>query len=176
MSLVYDNSPSPPYDSRACRLTSIVFEKLVKNETLTKGDKSPVTIGDFASQAVISTMLQHVFPDDPIVGEANASNRFRSSAHCRERIVDLANEALTDNKGWGIGPGQQRSASDVIDRGNHPGGRTGRMRTIDPIDGTKGLLRGEQCAVYLALIVDVKVGVIGCPTYPLLSQIQKSGD
>jgi hypothetical protein len=29
--------------SRACSLTSIVFQNLVKNETLTKGDKSPVT-------------------------------------------------------------------------------------------------------------------------------------
>ena len=28
---------------RACYLTSSVFNKLVKNETLTKGDKSPVT-------------------------------------------------------------------------------------------------------------------------------------
>ena len=28
---------------RACGLTSAVFNKLVKNETLTKGDKSPVT-------------------------------------------------------------------------------------------------------------------------------------
>jgi len=29
--------------SRACSVTSIVFQNLVKNETLTKGDKSPVT-------------------------------------------------------------------------------------------------------------------------------------
>lgn len=28
---------------RACGLTSAVFNKLIKNETLTKGDKSPVT-------------------------------------------------------------------------------------------------------------------------------------
>ena len=28
---------------RACHLTSSVFNRLVKNETLTKGDKSPVT-------------------------------------------------------------------------------------------------------------------------------------
>ncbi|KAM6492359.1 hypothetical protein JOM56_012083 [Amanita muscaria] len=173
---------------RACRLTSAVFEKLVKNETLTKGDKSPVTIGDFASQAVISTMLQHAFPDDPIVGEEDASDlRTDSGAALRERIVGLANEYLTgelelgDNKGWGIGPGQQRSASyllDAIDRGNHPGGRTGRMWTIDPIDGTKGFLRGEQYAVCLALIVDaqVKVGVIGCPNLPLtLANPEKRG-
>ena len=39
------------------------------------------------------------------------------------------------------------------------------MWALDPIDGTKGFLRGEQYAVCLALIVDsvVQVGVIGCP-------------
>jgi 3'(2'), 5'-bisphosphate nucleotidase len=39
------------------------------------------------------------------------------------------------------------------------------MWALDPIDGTKGFLRGEQFAVCLALIVDAKVqlGVIGCP-------------
>jgi 3'-phosphoadenosine 5'-phosphosulfate (PAPS) 3'-phosphatase len=39
---------------------------------------------------------------------------------------------------------------------------------LDPIDGTKGFLRGEQYAVCLALIVDSKVqlGVIGCPNLP----------
>lgn len=42
------------------------------------------------------------------------------------------------------------------------------MWTIDPIDGTKGFLRGEQYAVCLSLIVDahVQVGVIGCPNLP----------
>jgi 3'(2'), 5'-bisphosphate nucleotidase len=42
------------------------------------------------------------------------------------------------------------------------------MWTLDPIDGTKGFLRGEQYAVCLALIVDsqVEVGVIGCPNLP----------
>ena len=43
------------------------------------------------------------------------------------------------------------------------------MWTLDPIDGTKGFLRGEQYAVCLALLVDssVEVGVIGCPNLPL---------
>ena len=45
------------------------------------------------------------------------------------------------------------------------------MWTIDPIDGTKGFLRGEQYAVCLSLIVDaeVKLGVIGCPNLPVNS-------
>jgi len=39
---------------------------------------------------------------------------------------------------------------------------------LDPIDGTKGFLRGGQYAVCLALIEDgdVKVGAIGCPNLP----------
>jgi Inositol monophosphatase family len=39
------------------------------------------------------------------------------------------------------------------------------MWTLDPIDGTKGFLRGGQYAVCLGLIEDaqVQLGVIGCP-------------
>ena len=41
----------------------------------------------------------------------------------------------------------------------------GRYWTLDPIDGTKGFLRGEQYAVALGLIEDgeVVLGVLGCP-------------
>ncbi|KAF8063446.1 hypothetical protein FPV67DRAFT_1672470 [Lyophyllum atratum] len=160
---------------RACHLTSSVFNKLVKNETLTKGDKSPVTVGDYAAQAVISTILYHAFPTDPIVGEEDAAElRQESGAEMRDRIIALANEALTgelglgDNVEWGVGPGQEKTSDQLlnaIDRGNYPGGSSGRMWTIDPIDGTKGFLRGEQYAVCLSLIVDaqVQLGVIGCP-------------
>lgn len=40
---------------------------------------------------------------------------------------------------------------------------------LDPIDGTKGFLRGGQYAVCLGLIVDgeVVVGVTGCPNLPV---------
>lgn len=43
------------------------------------------------------------------------------------------------------------------------------MWTLDPIDGTKGFLRGEQYAVCLAFLVDAKVqvGVMGCPNLPV---------
>lgn len=113
----------------------------------------------------------------------------------RERIVELSNDALVgdlrpgEKEEWGIGPGQLRTPEELlaaIDRGNYSGGRTGRlcsfcyrpdtsltlrktgMWTVDPIDGTKGFLRGEQYAVCLAFIVDARVqlGVIGCPNLP----------
>ncbi|KAK7460945.1 3'(2'),5'-bisphosphate nucleotidase [Stygiomarasmius scandens] len=166
---------------RACGLTSSVFNRLVQDEKLVKGDKSPVTVGDFAAQALISTMLHHTFPSDPIVGEEDAAELRLDTAEStslRERIVSLANEAISqplvdkESSEWGIGPGKEKTAEDLldaIDRGNYEGGQTGRMWCIDPIDGTKGFLRGEQYAVCLALIVDsiVQVGVIGCPNLPL---------
>jgi len=152
---------------------------LVKNETLTKGDKSPVTVGDYSAQAVVNTILGRAFPTDPIVGEEDANElRQESGITMRQRIVELANDTLTAELGlgeiveWGLGPGQGRTPEelmDAIDRGNHPGGAVGRMWTLDPIDGTKGFLRGEQYAVCLALIVDaqVQLGVMGCPNLPV---------
>ena len=50
---------------------------------------------------------------------------------------------------------------------DHGGGSqySERFWTLDPIDGTKGFLRGEQYAVALALIVDGRVAVaaLACP-------------
>ncbi|KAF8591755.1 3(2),5-bisphosphate nucleotidase HAL2, partial [Ramaria rubella] len=170
---------------RACSLTSSVFNKLVKNETVTKDDKTPVTVADYSAQGVINSILSRAFPDDPIVGEEDTMTLRESAAFppatqlLRDRITSLANEALQeelmpgDQESWGIGPSAQKRTTeewlDTIDRGNHPGGPKGRMWTLDPIDGTKGFLRGEQYAVCLALIVDsqVQVGVIGCPNLPI---------
>jgi 3'(2'), 5'-bisphosphate nucleotidase len=95
-----------------------------------------ILVGDFAAQAVISSILHHAFPDDPIVGEEDASDlRAESGKEMKDRIVELANEALTselelgDNGSWGIGLGEQKSDAqllDAIDRGNYEGGRNGR--------------------------------------------------
>ncbi|GJJ09265.1 hypothetical protein Clacol_003487 [Clathrus columnatus] len=159
---------------RACSLTSSVFKKLVKDETVTKNDKSPVTVADYSAQAVIGSILAKAFPDDPIVGEEDTAALRSATAPpetelLRDRITTLANEALHeplqpgDNEAWGIGPNAPIRTNgellDAIDRGTHLGDSKGRMWTIDPIDGTKGFLRGEQYAVCLALIVDSKVEV-----------------
>jgi HAL2 family 3'(2'),5'-bisphosphate nucleotidase len=53
----------------------------------------------------------------------------------------------------------------ALDRCNDGAGPTGRHWTVDPVDGTKGFLRGGQYAVALALIEDgqVLLGLLGCP-------------
>ena len=47
-------------------------------------------------------------------------------------------------------------------------GTLGRW-ALDPVDGTKGFLRGGQYAIALALMVDgeVQLGVLGCPNLPV---------
>lgn len=163
---------------RACTLTASVFNHLVKGETLVKGDKSPVTVGDFSAQAVVNTILSRAFPDDEIVGEEDAKDlRVESGAELRSRVITLATETLTADLGlgetaeWGLGPGKKWTEEELlsaIDRGTSSGGPKGRFWCLDPIDGTKGFLRGEQYAVCLGLVVDavVQLGVIGCPNLP----------
>lgn len=97
-------------------------------------------VGDFSAQAVVNTILGHAFPDDRIVGEEDAADmRAESGTELRNRIVELANEAITaplqpgEESTWGLGPSHSQSAEqimDVIDRGNYDGGRTGRTYSV----------------------------------------------
>lgn len=127
---------------------------------LEKQDKSPVTVADFGSQAIICKALKEAFPDIPIVGEEDAKElRQDENKATLDKITGYVREmipfATTDNVlHW-------------IDYGN--GNVSNRFWTLDPIDGTKGFLRQDQYAIALALIEDneVKLGILGCPALTL---------
>lgn len=121
---------------------------------LEKDDKSPVTVADFASQAVVARALMDRFPDDPLVAEEDAA-ALRES----QDVLDVVTRHVGEHRG-------ELSADEVcawIDRGN--GEPADRFWALDPIDGTKGYLRKEQYAVALAMLEDgqVTLGVLGCP-------------
>jgi len=94
-------------------------------------------VADYASQAVINTVLSHAFPDDPIVGEEDASDlrpsssspsspaattRENESDPLRARVVELADDVLAqpplpspassdaDADDSGIGGGEEERA------------------------------------------------------------------
>ncbi|MCJ1395642.1 hypothetical protein MMC18_008528 [Xylographa bjoerkii] len=169
---------------RATILTQKVFHEKVKG-TLSKDDKSPVTIGDFGAQALIIQAIKYNFPDDEVVGEEEAST-LREKSDLIQQIWELVKGAKlgTDGKDSEVENelgGPLKSADqmlDAIDAGNSAGGSKGRFWALDPIDGTKGFLRGGQYAVCLALIVDgeVKVGVLGCPNLPVDDKAPLSAD
>ncbi|HEX5065871.1 MAG TPA: 3'(2'),5'-bisphosphate nucleotidase [Myxococcota bacterium] len=144
--------------SRACRA---VQQRMVRPETLQKRDKSPVTVADFASQAIVCAMLEEAFPLDPIVGEESAKAlREDAQVSLRRTVVERVRDEVS-------GASDDDAVLAWIDRGNAEA-RGPRYWTLDPIDGTKGFLRGEQYAVALALIEDgeVVLGVLGCPNLP----------
>ncbi|KAI4248270.1 MAG: hypothetical protein LQ352_005959, partial [Teloschistes flavicans] len=165
---------------RAAILTQRVFHDNAKG-TLSKDDASPVTIGDFGAQALIISALRHNFPHDEIVGEEEAKP-LRENPALAQKILTLVQEAkLADaesEKALGGTIEDLNAMLAAIDAGNSPGGPTGRIWALDPIDGTKGFLRGGQYAVCLALIVDgdVKAGVLGCPNLPISNTAPISAD
>ncbi|OAQ82238.1 3',5'-bisphosphate nucleotidase [Purpureocillium lilacinum] len=157
---------------RAAILTRRVFHEKAKG-TVDKSDKSPVTVGDFGAQALIIAALRHNFPADAIVAEEEAA-QLREDPALRDTIWELvrdtrlADDAAERDVLGGAVPSVD-AMLELIDRGDSKGGNSGRIWTIDPIDGTKGFLRGGQYAVCLGLMVDgdVKVGVLGCPNLPV---------
>ena len=130
--------------------------------SLDKEDKSPVTIADFGAQALVLNSLAKAFPNVPATGEEDASDLLKpENAKMLEQIIKRVGK---------VEPGLDKdSIIAAIERGSHPGGPQGRFWTLDPIDGTKGFLRGDQYAIALGLIEggEVIVGVLGCPNLPV---------
>jgi 3'(2'), 5'-bisphosphate nucleotidase len=149
---------------KACKLCRAVHAAHLAGGVIDKEDKSPVTVADFGAQAVVSDHLARVFPHDPLVGEEDAALLRRpENAPLKESVLSHV-RMITPQLG-------EKDVFAAIDRGNAAGGSKGRFWTLDPIDGTKGFLRGDQYAIALALVEDgqVRLGVLGCPSLPLVS-------
>ncbi|KAH6843140.1 hypothetical protein B0I37DRAFT_393456 [Chaetomium sp. MPI-CAGE-AT-0009] len=165
---------------RAAILTKRVFHEKAKG-TVSKDDASPVTVGDFGAQALIIAALRANFPGDAIVAEEESA-QLRTDEALRGLIWGLVRDTKLDDVGAeGLLGGGLRDVEDmleVIDLGRSEGGRRGRVWTLDPIDGTKGFLRGGQYALALALLEDgdVKVGVLGCPNLPVDDEAPLAAD
>ena len=157
----------------ACAVTEHVRAEIAAADQQTKGDKSPVTVGDFAAQAILVTMLSRTFPGVPVVAEESADKlRREAGADLRDRVVRAVRSCA------GLG---QLSADDILDAidvgaASPPTGSDSHRYfwCIDPIDGTKGFLRNEQYAVCLGLVHlapdnrgTAVLGILGCPNLPL---------
>lgn len=140
---------------RATQLARQIQSEMV-TPALTKGDRSPVTVADFAVQAVVAKLLNEALPEATLVGEEDATElRTPEEAASLEQVTHFVKIIYPETN--------SQQVCDWIDLGAAE--PTSRFWTLDPIDGTKGFLRGGHYAVALALIVDgrVELGVLGCP-------------
>ena len=146
--------------ARASELCRAVRIEMASVDSLEKGDKSPVTVADFGSQALVCQHLTTAFPYDEIVGEEDATDLQRPENGPKlaqvTQYVQRFHPAATPE-----------AICRWIDAGK--GAVTERFWTLDPIDGTKGFMRNDQYAIALALIEQgqVQVAVLGCPALPL---------
>jgi 3'(2'), 5'-bisphosphate nucleotidase len=141
----------------ACIVCRQVSSELERVHTVEKDDRSPVTVADFASQAVVIRRLHELLGPLPVVAE-ETSNALRGPDNVAllDRVVAATRLAWpdADREGvlWAIDAGNDRGEGDSF-------------WTLDPIDGTKGFLRGGQYAISLAFIEGRRptIGLLGCP-------------
>ncbi|MBN2304600.1 MAG: inositol monophosphatase family protein [Anaerolineae bacterium] len=124
-----------------------------------KAGREPVTVADYASQAIIGNGLAENFPDDAVLSEERSED-FMLLLNDQQRA--LVQRFLTDALGGYVFEEQVAAWLDV-------GKDTQASRTwvVDPIDGTKGFLRHEHYCVAVSLLVDGEpvLGVLASPGF-----------
>jgi 3'(2'), 5'-bisphosphate nucleotidase len=164
-------SPELQFALNAARRASLLVRQVqaeLVTPALTKDDRSPVTVADYAAQALVGRLLAETFPQDWLVAEED-STALRTSEAIRtlEQVTHFVRRALPN-----------ATPDKVCAWIDHKRAETAeRFWTLDPIDGTKGFLRGDQYAIALALVVDgrVEIGVLGCPGLTEAHQPDLSG-
>ena len=165
------SNPEVRFAIEAARQAALIVRRVQQElitPALTKEDRSPVTVADFAAQAVIGRLLAQFYPSDALVAEED-------SAALGEPDNAPTLELVTRFVGEGDRRVSPEQVCGWIDHNRADSAE--RFWTLDPIDGTKGFLRGEQYAVALALVVGgrVQVGVLGCPNLTAASRPEIGG-
>jgi 3'(2'), 5'-bisphosphate nucleotidase len=141
---------------KASELCQKIRKDLVAGESILKSDRSPVTIADYGSQAIICKLIKERFPNDTIIAEED-SKELRRPDHSKilEQVTHYVNAFVPTSSSKEVCSWIDFSSNSVSDR----------FWALDPIDGTKGFLRGDQYVIALALIEKgvVTLGLLACP-------------
>ena len=140
----------------ASRLCQKVRKDLTEGVSIQKSDRTPVTIADYGSQAIICKMIRETFSDDLVVAEEDSAElRKPDHSNLLAQITHYVRDFFPAVS--------SKEVCSWIDLSSHS--TRDRFWTLDPIDGTKGFLRGDQYAIALALIENgaVQLGLMACP-------------
>ena len=141
---------------KASALCQKVWANLAGGESIRKRDRSPVTVADYGSQAVICKLIRERFPRDTIVAEEDSKELRRPDrSKILEQVTSYVEAFIPTSSSEEVCSWIDLSSSSIADR----------FWALDPIDGTKGFLRGDQYAIALALVEKgvVKLGILACP-------------
>lgn len=135
-------------------------EMLNEMGSMEKAGREPVTIADYGAQAIVMQHIASVFAADGSLAEEKGSDFSRLT-------TDEQQLRITRHVGGLLG--REVTAEEIkdwLDTGRDKDST--RRWVVDPIDGTKGFIRGDQFAVAVALVVDGEpvVGALSCPLLP----------
>jgi len=153
----------------ASKAALTVQAELVTEETITKKDNSPVTVGDYCVQALVIHELSKAFPEYPFVAEEDAKTLAENPA-VKDSVLKIVKTYFPDVTDSNLLETISKGGDGLKGHGN-------RWWTLDPIDGTLGFLRRDQYAIALALMEDNKpiLGVLGCPALPINKEAKEKG-
>uniref|UniRef100_A0A0C9S844 TSA: Wollemia nobilis Ref_Wollemi_Transcript_5913_1554 transcribed RNA sequence n=1 Tax=Wollemia nobilis TaxID=56998 RepID=A0A0C9S844_9CONI len=164
---------------RACRLCVEVQRQIFSKDRgiLEKGDRTPVTVADFGVQALISLELSRLFPYIPLVAEEDSSQLLLDLENSDQNgvsssLVEAVMNAVSNSSSLQAESLNHDKILKAIDRGGQEMTFKAKPATywvLDPIDGTRGFVRGGKAlyVVGLALVVEGRpiLGVMGCPNW-----------
>ena len=135
----------------ASRVTKQLQDKLPEDlSPKTKSDSSPVTIADFAAQAIVGMHLKTSFVGEESTALLETQDDLRKAVLEAVRMYEPSVSESVFMESLRLGEGEPQSTG---------------FWTLDPVDGTKGFLRGAHYCLALARIEHghPTVGVLGCP-------------
>ncbi len=133
--------PEIQFALQTVRRASLLVRRIqtsLAHQTMMKADRSPVTVADLCSQALVGYLIDRHLPSETLVAEEDSSILQKDeNLHLFEQVryfltQEIDTVTLPNVCTW-------------LDRGAQAPGR--RFWCLDPIDGTKGFLRGDQYAV-----------------------------
>mmetsp|Transcript_8148 Transcript_8148/g.10457 ORF Transcript_8148/g.10457 Transcript_8148/m.10457 type:complete len:461 (-) Transcript_8148:1745-3127(-) len=152
---------------KACLITNSLqpdypldLEKKSDELGIMKEDLSPVTVGDFAAQAVVLNRIFEAYEEDSFVAE-ESSKSLRSDSVLTQGVLN----AIRSEVSWT--EDELYSAIDLGKKYEHQS--ADRTWVLDPVDGTRGFLRGrlnhgQYCVALCLLDKGIPViGILGCP-------------
>jgi len=170
LEIINDNDILPAIKAvrKACSVTHTLQRILCpKSSSLAKEDSSPVTIADYAAQAIVLDNLRTYFPADVYLAEESSKELLSQCEIESTNILQQIVQVVQSSNGARC---DLEYILESIDLGQsfYDDDKNERIWCLDPIDGTKGFLRGVdngQYCVALCLIVNgtPEVGILGCP-------------
>ncbi|KAL2200421.1 hypothetical protein P885DRAFT_28837 [Corynascus similis CBS 632.67] len=149
-------------------------------------DDSPVTVADFAAQALLISALRAAFPDDDFLGEED-DGELKGTDESKKAMLEkvwqvVENTKLEDSKLEKM-LGRPQNKSETLEaialgaKHDEPLKKGKRCWVMDPVDGTSAFMQGRQYAVVLALLENGKevLGVCACPNMRFSEVVGRTG-